>query len=158
MCRARNGNGISSGASTGGNTISCGRGLPAAWNVNSRHTRLDCDSAWTYCVLSHTHMRAHEHTNTCTQGTGLAVSHHGSHKQPAHITHRLYLDASTEMCSNSAESDRGLEKSMRSSLTVRHIQDTVAVCAYQPSHAASQILTIVGAMLMCKWCMRPGGW
>jgi hypothetical protein len=68
MCRARNGNGISSGASTGGNTISCGRGLPAAWNVNSRHTQMDCDCAWTYCVVSNTHtctrVRAHTHMHT----------------------------------------------------------------------------------------------
>jgi len=112
MCRARNGNGISSGASTGGNTISCGRGLPAAWNVNSRHTGLDCECAWTYSVVSHTH----------TQDSGLVVSHHGNQKAPAHITHRLYLNASTEMCSDSAASDRGLEKSIQSSLMKTKLQ------------------------------------
>ena len=64
----------------------------------------DCDCVDIQCCVTHTHMGI--------QDSGLAVSHHGNQKEPAHITHRLYLNASTEMCSDSAASDCGIEKSI----------------------------------------------
>jgi len=125
MCRARNGNGISSGASTGGNTISCGRGLPAAWNVNRRHTGLDCDCVWTYSVVLHTHMCVHTHTHTHThthRGQWPCCESSWEPKRASPYHTQTVSQCKHRNVSDSAASDCGLEKSIRSSLMMTQLQ------------------------------------